>query len=192
MTDPIAQFNQWLKEASQQATIAEPTAMTLATTTRDGHPSARIVLLKACDANGFLFYTNLNSRKSGELKENPRAALVFYWMPLGRQVRVEGQMVPASDADADAYFAGRPRSRQIGGRPAPWAVVSSREDLDAAFAAIEHKYEGRDVPRPPHWGGWRLVPDAIEFWTNSDARLHVRDLYSRSLSGGWSHSLLYP
>jgi pyridoxamine 5'-phosphate oxidase len=191
--DPIAQFNQWLKEASQHPGIKEPTAMTLATVGEGGKPSARIVLLKTCDAQGFLFYTNLNSRKSQELKADPYAALCFYWMPLDRQVRIEGRVLPASDTEADAYFAGRPRARQVGA----WASqqsqqLASREALDERVAAVEKEYAGRDIPRPPHWSGWRLEPNSIEFWQQSDARLHVRDLYNRSLSGGWKHSLLYP
>ncbi len=193
MEDPIAQFQRWLKEAGNRPAITEPTAMTLATATTDGRPSARIVLLKACDASGFLFYTNLNSRKGGELKQNPHAALCFYWMPMGRQVRVEGSLTPASDAEADAYFISRPRSRQIGA----WASqqsrpLASREELDNNVAALEKKYQGQDVPRPPHWGGWRLKPTTIEFWQASDARLHVRELYTRNLSGQWTESLLYP
>ncbi len=193
MEDPIAQFQRWLKEAGNHPAITEPTAMTLATATTDGRPSARIVLLKACDASGFLFYTNLNSRKGGELKQNPHAALCFYWMPMGRQVRVEGSLTPASDAEADAYFISRPRSRQIGA----WASqqsrpLASREELDNNVAALEKKYQGQDVPRPPHWGGWRLKPTTIEFWQASDARLHVRELYTRNLSGQWTESLLYP
>lgn len=193
MIYPIQQFNQWLKEAAQQPAITEPTAMTLATATRDGHPSARIVLLKKADAEGFLFYTNLNSRKSSEIKENPNVSLVFYWMPLGRQVRVEGEVIPAAPYESDDYFSSRPRARQLGA----WASQQSRpmetrEELERRFEALAAKYEGKEIPRPPHWGGWRVVPRSIEFWTASDERLHLRELYQRSLGGGWSESLLYP
>lgn len=191
--DPIAQFNDWFAEAAAHPGITEPTAMTLATSTPEGKPSARIVLLKQCDAQGFLFYTNHQSRKSGELYANPNTALCFFWMPLGRQVRVEGRATPASDAEADAYFASRPRARQIGA----WASLQSqpldqRDTLDTRTAALEAEYAGRDIPRPPHWSGWRVVPERIEFWTASEARLHVRDLYTRQPDGGWQHSLLYP
>lgn len=189
--DPIAQFNVWLAEAGQHPEITEPTAMTLATVA-DGQPSARIVLLKQCDPRGFLFYTNLESRKSSELKDNPKAALCFYWMKLGRQVRVEGSVQPASADEADAYFASRPRARQVGA----WASqqsrpLLSREALDEAVTKVETTFEGQQISRPPFWSGWRLVPEKIEFWTASDARLHVRELFSRTPTG-WEQTFLYP
>lgn len=167
--------------------------MTLATAGVDAAPSARIVLLKSCDARGFLFYTNLTSRKSNELHDNPQAALCFYWMPLGRQVRIEGHVVQAEDAEADAYFAGRPRARQIGA----WASfqsqpLESRDMLDARVAEMQTHYRGSDVPRPPHWSGWRVVPHRIEFWQASDVRLHERDCYTLCGDGTWQHTLLYP
>lgn len=190
--DPIAQFNSWMAEARQHPAMTEPTAMTLATSTREGKPSARIVLLKQCDAQGFLFYTNHTSRKSNELKTNPFASLCFYWMPLGRQVRIEGNVVASSAEEADAYFASRPRERQIGA----WASLQSqpmatRDDLETRIADLEKTYAGKPVPRPPHWSGWRVVPQSIEFWTASEARLHVRDVFTRS-GDRWVHSLLYP
>ena len=193
MENPIPLFQQWLKEASNHPGIGEPTAMTLATAATDGRPSARIVLLKQCDKNGFTFYTNYNSRKSAELKENEAAALCFYWMPMGRQVRVEGKVTQVPAADSDAYFASRARARQIGA----WASqqsrpLGSREELEQNVAALTRKYEGKEIPRPPHWGGWRLKPERIEFWQASEERLHVRELYTRNLSGSWTLSLLYP
>jgi pyridoxamine 5'-phosphate oxidase len=190
--DPIAQFESWWTDAKQHPAITEPTAMTLATSTADGKPSARIVLLKECNDQVFLFYTNHTSRKSNELNANPFAALCFYWMPLGRQVRVEGTVTAASNAEADAYFASRPRPRQIGA----WASLQSqematRDDLETRVTALEKQYDGKPIPRPPHWSGWRLTPQVMEFWTASDARLHVRDLYTRTDSA-WVHTLLYP
>lgn len=191
--DPIAQFQHWWDEAKQHPGIAEPTAMTLATATADGKPSARIVLLKQGDADGFTFFTNYEGRKSVELASNPQAALLFYWMPLDRQVRIEGRVQQVSAAESDAYFASRARDRQIGA----WASqqsrpLATRNAFDAAIAALTQQYEGKPIPRPPHWGGWRLVPEIIEFWQQCDARLHVRDLYRRRADGGWDHSLLYP
>ena len=193
MHDPHAHFACWLKEAHACPAITEPTAMALATATPKGAPSVRIVLLKEHNAQGFLFYTNLNSRKSGELKRNPQAALCFYWMPLERQVRVEGLVVQAKDAEADAYFASRPRARQIGA----WASLqsqplASREVLETRAEEIEERYAGRTIPRPPHWSGWRLVPERIEFWHNNPARLHEREVYSKDAAGQWQHGLLFP
>ncbi len=194
MHDPIAKFTTWLADACNHPAIAEPTAMTLATATADGAPSARIVLLKAHDAQGFVFYTNFTSRKSGELKANPRAALCFYWMPLDRQVRIEGSVAPTRDAEADAYFASRGREKQIGA----WASLQSqpmatREALNERIAALTKKYEGTDVPRPPHWSGWRLSPHSLEFWIQHNARLHDREIYTRTgEQAPWQHSLLYP
>lgn len=194
MEDPIARFNEWLALAKQTAVIKEPTAMTLATATPDGAPAARIVLLKESDANGFVFYGNMESRKFMELKANPRAALCFHWMPLERQVRVEGTVVPVSDDEADAYFNSRPRGRQLGA----WASQQSRplvnrEELEARNAQFKKKFEGVAVPRPPHWSGWRLTPLSIEFWINSDVRLHEREIYRRAnATTPWQHGLMYP
>lgn len=166
--------------------------MTLATATANGTPSARIVLLKAYDERGFVFYTNFTSRKGVEMLENPKAALVFYWPPLDKQVRVEGSVSPVTDAEADLYFATRERHRQAGA----WASLQSqpldsRVTLVARVAEIEEQYKGRDIPRPPHWSGMRLTPQRIEFWHQRDARLHEREVFTHTGSG-WEHTLLYP
>jgi pyridoxamine 5'-phosphate oxidase len=192
MHDPLAKFSQWLSDAKGNAAIKEPTAMTLATATPDGMPSARIVLLKTHGPEGLTFYTNFTSRKSAEIKANPHAALCFYWMPLERQIRVEGTVSEVTPAEADAYFASRPRARQIGA----WASLQSqpmaaRSDLETRNAEIEARFAGVDVPRPPHWSGWRVTPKSFEFWINSDARLHEREIYTAD-GASWQHALLYP
>lgn len=192
MDIPLKHFAEWLADAKSAQQIVEPTAMTLATATRAGKPSARVVLLKDFGPEGFVFYTNMTSRKSDELHENPHAALCFYWMPLERQVRIEGTVTEVSAAEADAYFASRPRDRQIGA----WAslqsqVLAARADLEARVAEFEAKYPG-DVPRPPHWSGWRLSPTRIEFWHQNWARLHERMRYVRLSDGSWQQELLYP
>ncbi len=193
MIDPIAEFNQWLAEAVAHPAISEPTAMTLATATPQGMPSARIVLLKKADAAGFLFYTNYTSLKSRQMLANPFVALTFYWMPLGRQVRAEGSVQQAGADESDDYFASRPRARQLGA----WASLQSqplesREELEARFTALAAEYEGKPIPRPPHWGGWRVVPRTVEFWTASDERLHLRHVYTQNAPGQWTDALLYP
>jgi pyridoxamine 5'-phosphate oxidase len=189
---PIQQFQQWLSEAKAHPAISEPTAMTLATVGAKGKPSARIVLLKEVDARGFVFYTNLESRKSREIHAQPHAALCFYWMPLDKQVRVEGTIHAVSAAESDAYFATRVREKQIGA----WAskqseIMESRDALEQRIAEITARFEGQNITRPPHWGGWRLVPERIEFWQQRDFRLHVRDVYLRA-GEQWQHTLLYP
>lgn len=192
MENPIELFSGWLAAAEACASIREPTAMTLATATPDGTPSTRIVLLKQHDERGFVFYTNMDSRKSRELKANPKASLCFYWMPLDRQVRIDGTITAVADAEADAYFATRERGKQIGA----WAslqseTLASRETLQRRIAVLEAEYQGKPIPRPPHWSGWRLSPQHIEFWQQGEFRLHQRDLYTRA-SNGWDHALLYP
>jgi len=189
--DPIALFAAWFREA-EDAGVEVPEAMTLATADSDGIPSARMVLLKSADEDGFVFYSGYVSRKAGELERNPRAALVFYWRPLGKQVRVEGRVERVSEAESAAYFATRPRGSQV----AAWASQQSepladREELDRRYAELEKEYEGRDVPLPPHWGGFRLRPDAIEFWQHRDNRLHDRIRYTRAREG-WRSELLSP
>ena len=192
MLDPLSKFSAWLADAKAHTAIAEPTAMTLATATADGMPSARIVLLKAHGPEGLTFYTNFTSRKSAEINGNPHAALCFYWMPLDRQVRIEGTVARVSDAHADAYFASRPRARQVGA----WASLQSqpmadRRDLETRNAEIEARFQGADVPRPPHWSGWCVSPKSFEFWIQNSARLHEREIYTRAGSS-WQHTLLYP
>jgi pyridoxamine 5'-phosphate oxidase len=189
--DPIERFQEWFREA-EQAGIEVPEAMTLATAGADGAPSARMVLLKGADDEGFVFYSGYVSRKGGELDQNPRAALVFYWRPLGKQVRVEGRAERVSDDESAAYFATRPRGSQL----AAWASqqsqpLESREKLERRYAELEREYAGREVPRPPHWGGFRLRPDAIEFWEHRENRLHDRFRYTRAREG-WTAELLSP
>lgn len=193
METPVPLFCEWFDKAILHPDIAEPTAMTLATATTDGVPSARIVLLKEVSEAGFTFFTNYQGRKSVELAANPNAALCFYWMPLNLQIRVEGRVEKVSDAESDAYFASRDRGRQIGA----WASLqsqplASREALEQRVNAIEQRYAGQDVPRPPHWGGWRLVPEHIEFWHQGDYRLHERFVFTRQADGGWNKTYLYP
>ena len=190
-SDPIEQFRRWFDEAVA-ADLHEPNAMTLATTTPDGRPSARIVLLKGFDERGFVFYTNYEGRKSGELEENPRCALVFYWGELERQVRVEGCTSRVSDRESDDYFGSRPRGSRLGA----WASEQSRpvEDrgvLEERLRGLESEYEGREVPRPPFWGGYRVGPEAIEFWQGRENRLHDRLVYRRS-GGSWARERLQP
>jgi len=189
--DPIRQFQRWFDDASG-AGLIEPNAMTLATATRDGRPSARMVLLKGFDARGFVFYTNYESRKGGDLEQNPQAALVFFWVELERQVRVEGRVERATVEESDAYFASRPLGSQIGA----WAsaqsrVIADREPLERRAAEREAEYAGREVPRPPHWGGYRVVPDVIEFWQGRPSRLHDRLRY-RWTDGSWIVERLSP
>lgn len=171
------------------------TAMQLATATPDGRPSLRTVLLKAHDARGFVFYTHLDGRKGRELQANPRAALLFHWprVRLGVQVRVEGGVAIVDEAEADAYFASRPRGSQLGA----WAsrqseVLESREEFDQRLAEVEQEFAGRDVPRPPRWTGLRVDPERIEFWYAAEYRWHERWLYERDLAGDCSKRMLYP
>ena len=190
--DPIEQFRKWFDEALS-ANLHEPNAMTLATTTPDGCPSARIVLLKGYDERGFVFYTNHEGRKARELEENPRCALVFYWGEFERQVRVEGQASRVSKEESDAYYASRPRGSRLGA----WASEQSRpierrDLLEERLRELESEYEGDEVPRPPFWGGYRVEPKAIEFWQGRENRLHDRLLYRRSDKAGWRIERLQP
>ena len=189
--DPIAQFKRWYDDASQ-AQLEEPNAMTLATVDEHGQPDARIVLLRGVDERGFVWFTNRNSRKGRELAANPRAALVFVWLPLHRQVRVTGIVTEIDDAESDAYFASRPRESQIGA----WAsaqseVIADRTVLDDAVAAVSERYRGLEVPRPPHWGGYRLAHETAELWQGRANRLHDRFRYRRD-GDGWKIDRLSP
>ncbi|MDZ7810385.1 MAG: pyridoxamine 5'-phosphate oxidase [Arhodomonas sp.] len=190
--EALARFHEWFDRARAHEAVGEPTAMTLATADAEGRPSARTVLLKQADTAGFVFYTNGLSRKGRQLAENPRAALVFFWQPLYAQVLVEGRVETLADAEADAYFASRPRLSQIGA----WASeqsrpLASRAELEARVAEYEARYPDGEVPRPPHWGGYRVVPERIEFWSGREGRLHDRDCYWLE-AGQWHHSLLNP
>lgn len=191
MTDPFALFDEWLAEAAAREPN-EPEAMTIATTGADGQPSARMVLLKAHGPEGFTFYTHEQSAKGQDLAENPRAAILFHWKSLCRQIRIEGSIARVSDAEADAYFATRSRDARIGA----WASdqsrpLDSRETFERRFEEVKRRYEGQDVPRPTGWIGYRVVPDRFEFWTAREHRLHERRQFTRS-GDGWSEGLLYP
>ena len=190
-SDPFALFDAWFAEA-KDAEPNDPESMALATAGADGSPSVRMVLLKGHGPQGLDFYTNLDSRKGAELAANPHAALLFHWKSLRRQVRFEGRVEPLPAADADAYFASRGRDSQIGA----WASdqsrpLGSRAEFEARCEAVREQYEGRDVPRPERWGGFRLKPEAIEFWSDRPHRLHERRLFIRT-ADGWDEGLLYP
>jgi pyridoxamine 5'-phosphate oxidase len=188
--DPIAMFSALFERAGQEC--AEPNAMVLSTVDADGRPSARYVLLKEVDARGFVFYTNLGSRKALALAANPCAALTFYWPPLDKQVRVEGDVERVSDADADAYFATRPRDSQIGAWASTQsATLGSPAALDERLREVRDRFDGAPVSRPPFWSGFRVVARSIEFWTRHPARLHERVIFQRR-NGGWERSLLFP
>jgi pyridoxamine 5'-phosphate oxidase len=192
VADPFAKFQEWMSEAWAHEP-EDANAMTLATATSDGTPSARIVLLKGADARGFVFYTNKQSRKAGELVANARAALLFHWKPLGRQVRIEGHVEDVTDAEADAYYVTRPRISRLGA----WAsdqsrVLSERAVLERRLQEYEAKYPGEDIPRPPHWSGYRVIPETFEFWQNMPYRLHDRTVYTRAANGGWMVGKLFP
>ncbi|MCU1266020.1 MAG: Pyridoxamine 5-phosphate oxidase [Acidobacteria bacterium] len=190
--NPISLFTRWFEDA-KAAGIPMPEALTLATATPDGRPSARMVLLKQADAAGFVFYTNYQSRKARELEANPFAALVFYWQKLDYQVRVEGPVERTSAAESDEYFATRPRDSQLGAHASPQSeVVTGREFLENRFADLEKSYRDRTVERPAHWGGYRLKPERIEFWKSRPGRLHDRLLYKRQSDGAWQLTRLAP
>ncbi|HET6702571.1 MAG TPA: pyridoxamine 5'-phosphate oxidase [Gemmatimonadaceae bacterium] len=192
--DPLAHFRTLLAaaQAVDRTLLPEPTAMTLATVGADGQPSARLVLLKAVDERGFVFYTNLRSRKGRDLAANPRAALTVHWQPLDVQVRVEGTVEQVSDREADEYFATRERGSQIGAWASDQSETLARDaDLDARVAEVERRFAGRDVPRPPHWSGYRVIPVRVEFWRNRPSRLHERRLFERD-GGEWRARLLFP
>lgn len=190
-SDPLEQFRRWFGEAG--AAVEVPEAMALATATPDGAPSVRMVLLKGFDERGLVFYTHRPSRKGRELEANPRAALLFHWSLLGRQVRIEGSVEHVSDEESDAYFATRPRDAQIGAHASRQSSpLGSRAELDELIAGVERKTGEGPVPRPPTWGGFRLVPEAWEFWQHRAGRVHDRFRYVRNRGGGWSVSRLFP
>lgn len=191
--DPFRQFAKWFKTAIE-AKIPEPNAMVLATSTANGRPSARVVLLKEVESEGFVFYTNYESRKGRELAENPHAALVFNWLELHRQVRVEGLVEKVSGDTSTEYFQSRPKGSQIGAWASPQSqMISRRELLEENVRELEATYASTEkLPRPEHWGGYRLVPHAVEFWQGRSSRLHDRLLYSLKEGGSWEIVRLAP
>ena len=190
-TDPHLLFDQWLAEATDSEPN-DPNAMALATADEAGRPSVRMVLLKGHDARGFVFYTNFDSRKGGELAANPHAALLFHWKSLRRQIRIEGAIEPVSAEEADAYFASRGRDSQLGA----WASEQSRPldaraTFEARYESMRARFEGENVPRPPRWSGFRVLPQRIEYWSDRAHRLHERRLFVKD-GTGWREGLLYP
>lgn len=195
-TDPFALFDEWFAEA-QASEPNDPNAMALATADSRGQPAVRMVLLKGHGPDGFVFYTNRDSRKAGDLRANMKAGLLFHWKSLRRQIRIEGAVSLVTDAESDAYFASRGRDSQLGA----WASeqsrpLAARSIFEGRFEAMQFRFEGGDVPRPPHWGGYRVVPDRIEFWQDRAHRLHERRLFTRADAAGgdgtWTEGLLYP
>jgi pyridoxamine 5'-phosphate oxidase len=190
--DPFRQFDKWFQEA-EAAKIHEANAAVLATATKDGRSSARMILLKGVDGRGFLFFTNYDSRKGRELEANPRAALTFPWVELERQVMIEGAVAKVAREESETYFHSRPRANQL----ASWAsqqssILPGREALEEAMKAMEKKYSGVEAPMPPNWGGFRLVPDSVEFWQGRRSRLHDRLRYRREANGAWVVERLAP
>jgi pyridoxamine 5'-phosphate oxidase len=191
MADPFSLFDEWFAEA-QASEPNDPNAMALATAGADGQPHVRMVLLKGHDPDGFVFYSTEQSAKGGQLAENGRAALLLHWKSLRRQVRIEGVVERVSSEEADAYFATRGRDSQLGA----WASdqsrpLDSRKTFESRFEQTKRRFDGVDVPRPPHWGGYRVIPQTIEFWTDRPHRLHERRLFTRA-ADGWTEGLLYP
>ena len=187
---PIRQFQQWLRDAGQAA-IVLPEAMAVATVSRTGQPSVRMVLLKEVDEKGFVFFTNYDSRKGKEISENPRVELLFWWSAIERQVRIEGSIEKVTAQESDEYFRTRPRESQISAYASPQsAVISSREELNNMVRKIEQQYHNNEIPRPKNWGGLRVRPFRIEFWEGKRARLHDRILYTRTPEGIWKISRL--
>ena len=190
--NPFRQFEQWFQEA-EAAKIPEPNAMTLATTGRDGRPAARTVLLKGVDGRGFVFYTNYESRKGRELDANPRATLLFPWIAMERQITVEGPVTRGTREESEAYFHSRPRQSQLAAWASPQSTaVAGRAVIEESYRVVDKKYEGREVPLPPNWGGFRLAPETVEFWQGRRSRLHDRLRYRREAGGDWVIERLAP
>jgi pyridoxamine 5'-phosphate oxidase len=191
-TEPFTWFARWMTEA-EAAEPSDPNAMTVVTVGSGGKPSARTILLKGVDGRGFVFFTNTLSRKGEELGANAMIALLFYWKSLGRQIRIEGKVEPVSTAEADAYYATRPRISRLGA----WASdqsrpLSSRGELEHRLKQFEDRYPGEAIPRPPHWSGYRVLPDRFEFWQNMPYRLHDRTIFDRQPDGSWASGKLFP
>ena len=191
-TDPFAWFQRWMAEA-EASEPSDPNAMTVTTVGEGGRPSARTVLLKGADPRGFVFYTNTHSRKGDELAAHAAISLLFYWKSLGRQIRIEGVAEPVTAAEADAYYATRPRISRLGA----WASdqsrpLSGRAELERRLQHFEEKFPGDDIPRPPHWSGYRVLPDRFEFWQNMEFRLHDRNVFIAAADGGWTRGNLFP
>lgn len=190
--DPIQQFHKWWQQVIDSQ-ITEPNAMTLATASTDGMPTARVVLLKGFDEEGFVFFTNYNSYKGLQLSENPRACLVFHWKELERQVRIIGLVEPVPAADSDAYFHSRPVGSRIGAWVSPQSqVIENRQWLDATYEQKKNQLENTDIQRPPHWGGYKVMPVVVEFWQGRPSRLHDRLQYTLQEGGGWKIERLAP
>ncbi|PAX60029.1 pyridoxamine 5'-phosphate oxidase [Brunnivagina elsteri] len=190
--NPFVQFQQWFDKA-REAQLIEPNAMTLATTTPDGKPSARIVLLKDFDTRGFVFYTNYNSHKGQELAENPQTSLVFWWAELERQVRICGQVEKVSEKESDEYFYSRPLNSRLGAWTSNQSeIIRDRNVLEQRFTELNNKYQNGDVPRPQHWGGLRVIPTEIEFWQGRSSRLHDRLRYTLISDSNWKIERLSP
>jgi len=190
--DPVVEFDRWFTQA-REAKALEPNAMTLATATREGAPSARIVLLKGYDERGFVFFTDYRSRKGTELEQNPQASLVFFWPELERQVRIIGTVERTSAQESEAYFRTRPRGSRLGAWVSHQSrVVPSRAQLESGLRQVKERFPTDDVPLPPHWGGYRLRPQEVEFWQGREDRLHDRIRYLRKKGGGWQLERLSP
>ena len=191
-SDPIEQFGFWWNEALKSE-IDEVNAMTLATANADAVPAARIVLLKGFDRKGFVFFTNYESNKAADLDMNPRASLVFFWKELERQIRISGTVEKVSEEESDHYFSSRPKGSRIGAWASPQSsVISSREIIEEKVAALQQSFEGKDIPRPLHWGGYRVIPIQIEFWQGRSSRLHDRIQYTLQDNGSWKIVRLAP
>jgi pyridoxamine 5'-phosphate oxidase len=189
--NPIELFHRWMNDAIAE-NLSEPNAMILATAALDGKPSARVMLLRLADENGFVFFTNYSSRKGKEIAQNPFAALVFFWQPLHRQIRVEGRIARVSAQESDAYFDSRPRGNQLSAAASPQSqVIPNREFLETRVNELDARYPQR-VLRPAHWGGYRVVPDVIEFWQGRESRLHDRLRYTRGVNNAWKIERLAP
>ena len=191
--DPVEQFGRWFAAAEAESAIVFAEAVCLSTLNPDGTPEGRMVLMKGFDGEGFVFYTNLESAKARSLAAHPRAGMTFYWQPLGRQVRIRGAVEPVSPEEADAYFASRPRGSRIGAWASDQSMeLESRAALEGRVRSLEDRFAHRGVHRPPNWSGFRIVPEAIEFWQEGSSRLHDRFAYERDGAGGWTLRRLYP